>query len=125
MKISSSTPVVTPAQARPAPVATPPKQPPVSDSTRPVAQPPKPPENNRPVDNPLKVERTTATAAETVRRQHIQPTPDVPPAPVSRHADNNFGSHPDNNATPGTRAYATMEATAKVTGKGNRVNTSA
>lgn len=86
-----------------------------------MPQPSKLPESRRPVENPLKSERVTGSAAAAVRAQRIQPTPEVRPAPEPKRPDTQMGSH---NASPGTQAYQAMAAT-RGGNKGSKVDTSA
>lgn len=96
---------------------------PVSESSRPLPQPSKLVESRSPVDNPLKGERVTTTAAAAVRTQRIQPTPDRPPPPAEpKRIDSRIGSH---NANPGTQAYERVATAARGGVKGGRVDTSA
>ena len=121
MKITHNIAAIAPVKTRPEPSPVAKNAAPVSESSRPLPQRAKPVESAVPPENPLKAERTTGTAAATVRAQRITPTPDVPPPPEPKHADVNKGSH---NANPGTVAYSTMAAT-RSERKGGHVDTNA
>lgn len=122
MKISSHLAASTPVQSRPGSRSASANAAPVSESSRPLPQPPQAVASRSGLDNPLKAERVTSSAAETVRAQHIQPTPQVPPPAEIRRPDLSLGTH---NASPGTQAYAAMAASSENSRKGSKVNTKA
>ena len=121
MKISANVAAVVPVKATPGAAAAA-RNAPASESARPVPKPPQPVESRSPVDNPLKGERVTGSAAATLRTQHIQPTPDVPRPAEAKRVDLNLGSH---NASPGSRAYQALASSSEQVKKGAKVNTSA
>ncbi len=121
MKISANFAAIVPVKATPGAAAAA-RSVPASESAQPVPKPSQPVESRAPVDNPLKGERVTGSAAATVRAQHIQPTPEAPRPVETKHVDLNLGSH---NASPGSQAYQAVAASSEQVKKGAKVNTSA
>ena len=78
----------------------------------------------RRVDDPLKTERTTGSAAANLASERLQPPPQTPP-PETRRPEAGNASNNAHDTHPATRAYAAVASASSGQTRGGKVDTSA